>query len=147
MNPIYKCSICGNETFEVDMDYLVGTDHLVCVLKNIKLKTKLKIENPHHINCKNYLYDGSIVEISYMGLEERVSASDEKPYIIYKFEGYKNRSFSKIVKFELHTDIHDNKVQMNISTQGAYQLGKINVDTIKNKDDLRNYMIDEVKRF
>lgn len=31
--PYYVCSICGNSTKDVDYDYLVGYDHLSCVLK------------------------------------------------------------------------------------------------------------------
>lgn len=30
---VWKCSYCGNGTYEVDSDYLVGFDHLSCVLK------------------------------------------------------------------------------------------------------------------
>ena len=29
----YTCSICGGDTSEIDYDYLVGYDHLSCVLK------------------------------------------------------------------------------------------------------------------
>jgi DNA-directed RNA polymerase subunit RPC12/RpoP len=29
----YRCSICGEDTSEVEYDYLVGYDHLSCVLK------------------------------------------------------------------------------------------------------------------
>jgi hypothetical protein len=29
----YTCSICGGDTSEIDYDYLVGYDHLACVLK------------------------------------------------------------------------------------------------------------------
>jgi hypothetical protein len=30
----WNCSYCGENTFEVESDYLVGVDHLSCVLKN-----------------------------------------------------------------------------------------------------------------
>lgn len=30
----WNCSYCGENTFEVDSDYLVGIDHLSCVLKH-----------------------------------------------------------------------------------------------------------------
>ena len=30
----WNCSYCGVNTFEVESDYLVGVDHLSCVLKN-----------------------------------------------------------------------------------------------------------------
>ena len=141
------CQYCGKDTSNIDYDYLVGNDHLECALKNNKVKTKLKIENPHHINCKNYLLDGSFVEITYTGLEERINASDKKPYSIYKFEGVRNNTFSKLVKFELHTTIIADRVQMNIWRGLDMSVGSVYVDTIKNKDELRNYMIDEVKRY
>jgi hypothetical protein len=31
--PPYTCSICGNDTSKIDYDYLVGYDHLSCVLQ------------------------------------------------------------------------------------------------------------------
>lgn len=39
---LYVCSRCGNSTWEVDVDYLVGYDHLACHLLDEK---KLKLEN------------------------------------------------------------------------------------------------------
>ena len=30
----WECSYCGANTYEVDSEYLVGVDHLQCVLKN-----------------------------------------------------------------------------------------------------------------
>jgi hypothetical protein len=143
----WTCRYCGKDTNGVDMDYLIDTDHLSCVLQNNKVKTKLKIENPHHINCKNYLQDGSFIEISFMGWEDRINASDKKPYSIYKFEGVRNNTFSKLVKFELHTTIIADRVQMNIWRGLDMLVGSVYVDTIKDKDALRNYMIEEVKRY
>lgn len=32
----FTCSICNQDTSKVDMDYLVGYDHLSCVLENEK---------------------------------------------------------------------------------------------------------------
>lgn len=31
-NKLFECSICGEDTSEIDYDYLVSTDHLECVL-------------------------------------------------------------------------------------------------------------------
>ena len=37
----WKCSYCGENTFEVESDYLVGVDHLSCLLKyDIEKKEK-----------------------------------------------------------------------------------------------------------
>ena len=42
----WTCSICGEYTHEVDYDYLSGTDHLGCVLKEEEfLKEKRELEN------------------------------------------------------------------------------------------------------
>jgi hypothetical protein len=37
----WYCSYCGDHTYEVDSDYLVGVDHLSCLLKN-DTETKAK---------------------------------------------------------------------------------------------------------
>jgi hypothetical protein len=37
----WNCSYCGENTFEVESDYLVGVDHLSCLLKN-DTETKAK---------------------------------------------------------------------------------------------------------
>jgi len=143
----WTCRYCGKDTKCVDMDYLIDTDHISCVLQNNKVKTKLKIENPHHINCKNYLQDGSTIEIFFTGWEDRINAADNKPYSIYKFQGVKNNKMSGIIQFELHTTIIADRLQMNVWRGLDMLVDSVYVDTIKNKDELRNYMIDEVKRY
>ena len=45
MNPKYICSYCGKSTYEVDIDYLSGYDHLSCVISNSRMKRKLEISN------------------------------------------------------------------------------------------------------
>ena len=145
----YICSICGKDTSGIDYDYLMGFDHISCILENNKVKTKLKIENPSHINTKNYQMDGSIVEISYMGYEAKKNASDGRLYFVYKFEGHKNTFNRANVIFELHTDIRqiDNRVQLNIWKGGGMEFNSISVDIVKNRDELINRLIDEVNKY
>ena len=38
INHAWTCSICGGDTSDVDYDYLVGYDHLGCVLKEDEIK-------------------------------------------------------------------------------------------------------------
>jgi hypothetical protein len=38
INRPFTCSICGGDTSEIDYDYLVGYDHLGCVLKEKEVK-------------------------------------------------------------------------------------------------------------
>lgn len=143
----WTCRYCGKDTSNVDYDYLDGYDHLACALNNIKVKTKLKIENPHHINTKNYLMDGSFVEISFMGIEDYKNASDNKPYVVYKFEGFKNNTFSSIVQFDIHTTIIDSKVQFNIWKNGGMEFNSLPVELIKDRDELINRLIEEVNKY
>ena len=111
------------------------------------MKTKLKIQNPHHINTKNYQLDGSIVEISYIGIEDRINASDKKPYVVYRFEGVKNNTFSSIVQFDIHTTITDSKVQFNIWKNGGMEFNSLPIDLIKNRDELIVRLINEVNKY
>lgn len=110
-------------------------------------KKLLKIINPHHINTKNYQLDGSIVEISYMGIEDRVNASDKKPYKVYKFEGVKNNTFSSIVQFDIHMKITNNKVQFNIWKGGGMEFNSLPIELIKNRDELIVRLIKEVNKY
>lgn len=38
INRPFTCSICGGDTSEIDYDYLVGYDHLGCVLKEEEVR-------------------------------------------------------------------------------------------------------------
>jgi len=46
MKKEWICSICGKSTYDIDMDYLIGSDHLACVLslKNIKIENWDKLK-------------------------------------------------------------------------------------------------------
>ena len=142
----WTCRYCGKDTSDIDYDYLDGYDHLSCALSNIKMKTKLKITNPEKINSKNICLDKSIVEINYVGLNAAINAADKKPYSLYKFVGIKNSSFGSNTIFEIHTDITDNKVQFNIWRNGGVELNKLHVNVIRDRNELINRMIAEIKK-
>ncbi len=54
MNPKYICSICGQSTYDVDMDYLIGVDHLSCVLEISLKMNKIVIENWGKLNGQTF---------------------------------------------------------------------------------------------
>jgi hypothetical protein len=142
----WTCRYCGKDTKWIDVDYLVGTDHLQCVLENSKMKTKLKITNPEKINSKNICLDKSTIDIVYMGLNASINAADKKPYSLYKFVGVMNNSFGSNTIFEIHTNITDNKVQFNIWKNGVVELNKLHVNVIRDRNELINRMIAEIKK-
>ena len=142
------CRYCNKDTSDIDYDYLDGYDHLSCALNNFKVKTKLKITNPEKINSKNIWLDMSTVEITYMGHEVHTNASDNKPYTLYRFSGSKNSSFINNIVFEIHTNIKDNKVQFNIWNKNAsMEFSSLSVDVIRDRNELINRMIAEVKKY
>ena len=91
--------------------------------------------------------DGSFVEISFMGIEDYKNASDNKPYMVYKFEGIKNNTFSSIVQFDIHTTIIDSKVQFNIWKNGGMEFNSLPVALIKDRGGLINRLIEEVNKY
>ena len=140
----WTCRYCGKDTSDIDYDYLDGYDHLSCALENIKMKTKLKITNPEKINSKNICLDKSIVEINYVGLNAAVN-TDNETYTLYKFAGIMNSNWCNTI-FEIHTDIKDNKVQFNIWKNGGVELNRLPVNVIRDRNELINRMIAEVKK-
>ena len=140
----WTCRYCGKDTSDIDYDYLDGYDHLSCALENIKMKTKLKITNPEKINSKNICLDKSIVEINYVGLNAAVN-TDNETYTLYKFVGIMNSNWCNTI-FEIHTDIKDNKVQFNIWKNGGVELNRLHVNVIRDRNELINRMIAEVKK-
>lgn len=141
----WTCRYCGKDTSDIDYDYLDGYDHLSCTLNNNKMKTKLKITNPEKINSKNICLDKSIVEINYVGLNAAVN-TDNETYSLYKFVGVMNSNWCNTI-FEIHTDIKDNKVQFNIWKNGGVELNKLPVNVIRDRNELINRMIAEVKKY
>lgn len=146
MNEDWICEYCGKDTSGIDYDYLVGTNHLVCILTNNKMKTKLKITNPEKINTKNYLLDGSTIEICYMRNEASINAADNRVYTLYKFAGTKNSGFKHNAVFEIHTDIKDGKVQFNIWSGTTMITDYLPVELVKDRNELINRMIAEIKK-
>ena len=140
----WTCRYCNKDTSDIDYDYLDGYDHLSCALNNIKVKTKLKITNPEKINSKNICLDKSIVEINYVGLNAAVN-TDNETYTLYKFVGIMNSNWCNTI-FEIHTDIKDNKVQFNIWKNGGVELNKLPVNVIRDRNELINRMIAEIKK-
>jgi hypothetical protein len=140
----WTCRYCGKDTSDIDYDYLHGYDHLSCALNNFKVKTKLKITNPEKINSKNICLDKSIVEINYVGLNAAVN-TDNETYTLYKFVGIMNSNWCNTI-FEIHTDITDNKVQFNIWKNGGVELNKLHVNVIRDRNELINRMIAEIKK-
>lgn len=144
----WTCQFCGGDTSDVEYEYLDGHNHLSCTLdylKNNEVNRKLKITNPEKINSKNICLDKSIIEIVYMGHEASVNA-DSETYTLYKFIANNHTKLLDNIIFEIHTTINNNKVQFNIWKNGGVEFSSLPINVIRDRNELINRMIAEVKK-
>ena len=103
MNPKYICSYCGKSTYEVDIDYLSGYDHLSCVISNSRMKRKL--ENWNKLNGQMF---------SVMGIEfqfEKAEQTTDGRYTVWL-----NEEISKAPNSLMRVDLYINDMQIDIKT-------------------------------
>lgn len=53
----WVCKYCGEDTSDVDYDYLIGTDHLICLLQSDTEKP-IEIENWHKLDNNQFEFRG-----------------------------------------------------------------------------------------
>lgn len=82
------CRYCGEDTSGVDYDYLIGTDHLICILQSDDEKP-IKIENWDKLN-------NQVFEIA--GVPMRISGTDimESRYTANVYEMVNGEQFIRI---------------------------------------------------
>lgn len=145
----WTCKYCGQDTSNIDYDYLDGYNHLSCTLEFLtkKMKTRINLKNPDKINSLNYCLNGDTVEINYNGYDLRYNDMTGESYIIYKFAARKNRSSITDITFELYNDINPlNQIQLNTFRYGSMQSELLDASIVKNKDKFLNTLIDLVNK-
>ena len=97
------CAYCGKNTSDVDYDYLVGTNHLVCVMQSDN--KKIKLENWNKLNGQLF---------SVMGVEfqfEKAEQTSDGRYTIWLNEEISNSAISL-----MRVDFYINDMQIDIKT-------------------------------
>ena len=97
------CAYCGKNTSDVDYDYLVGTNHLVCVMQSDN--KKIKLENWNKLNGQLF---------SVMGVEfqfEKAEQTSDGRYTIWLNEEISNSAISL-----MRVDLYINDMQIDIKT-------------------------------
>ena len=95
------CKYCGKDTSDVDYDYLVGVDHLGCILN---LKT-MKLENWNKLDGQRF---------SVMGVEfqfEKAEQNTDGRYTVWLNEEILNSAISL-----MRVDLYINDMQIDIKT-------------------------------
>lgn len=82
------CKYCGQDTSDVDYDYLVGTDHLVCILQS-EVEKKVEIENWHKLD--NIQFDFKGVPMKVFG-----TSKVDSRYTIDVYELVNNEMFIRV---------------------------------------------------
>ena len=97
------CAYCGKNTSDVDYDYLVGTNHLVCVMQSDN--KKIKLENWNKLNGQLF---------SVMGIEfqfEKAEQTTDGRYTVWLNEEISNSPISL-----MRVDLYINDMQIDIKT-------------------------------
>lgn len=97
------CAYCGKNTSDVDYDYLVGTNHLVCVMQSDN--KKIKLENWNKLNGQMF---------SVMGIEfqfEKAEVAEDGRYTVWL-----NEEISKAPNSLMRVDLYINDMQIDIKT-------------------------------
>ncbi len=126
MNPKYICSYCGKSTYEVDIDYLSGYDHLSCVISNSRMKRKL--ENWNKLEGQQF---------SIMGVDFQFEKAEEvdSRYTIWLNENISNAPIS-LMRVDLYVDTMEVDIKTFVpntfSSPPHHTNKKITKDHIKN---------------
>ena len=97
------CAYCGKNTSDVDYDYLVGTNHLVCVMQSDN--KKIEIHNWNKLNGQLF---------SVMGIEfqfEKAEQTTDGRYTVWLNEEILNSAISL-----MRVDSYINDMQIDIKT-------------------------------
>lgn len=97
------CAYCGKNTSDVDYDYLVGTNHLVCVMQSDN--KKIEIHNWNKLNGQLF---------SVMGIEfqfEKAEQTTDGRYTVWLNEEILNSAISL-----MRVDLYINDMQIDIKT-------------------------------
>lgn len=73
----WVCSVCGENTYNVDSDYLSGIDHLSCLLTEELKEEKKNQKNDHLHELKNQL---SNLQTYMSQIEKQLSRLEEYPH-------------------------------------------------------------------
>lgn len=97
------CKYCGGDTSDVDYDYLIGVDHLICFMQSDT--KKIKLENWNKLNGQMF---------SVMGVEfqfEKAEVAEDGRYTVWLNEEISNAPHSL-----MRVDLYIHVMQIDIKT-------------------------------
>lgn len=119
------CRYCGEDTSGVDYDYLVGTDHLICILQSGDEKS-IKIENWDKLDKKEF-------EIAGVPMRVYGTESFESRYTIDVYEMVNGEMFMRV---DLWSD--NKELSTKIFPPGQFTSVPIHLERYITKEHLKD---------
>jgi len=135
MNSKYICQYCGKSTYDVDIDYLVGYNHLSCDLESQnkafqKKKKPMEIKNWKKLNSQKFDVMGAsfvIMDTSEPGL------SDGTIYTAWVYPYNDSEAFLRVTLFS-----NDMQLQVKVLPPGQFTIPPMDLTTTLTKVHLSN---------
>ena len=121
----WVCKYCGEDTSGIDYDYLVGTDHLVCILQS-DVEKKVEIENWHKLDTTEFEFRG--VPMKIIG-----TSKVDSRYTIDVYEMVNGEMFLRV---DLWAD--NKELSVKIFPPGQFTSPPIHLDRYITKDHLKD---------
>ena len=131
----YICRYCGQSTYNVDMDYLVGYDHLSCDLESQnkafqKKKKPMEIKNWTKLNSQKF----DVMGASFVIMDTRIDTNDTGN--IYSFWVYPYNDSEAFLRVTLFSN--DMQLQIKVLPPGQFTIPPMDLTTTITKVHLSN---------
>jgi len=132
----YFCTYCGQSTYDVDVDYLVGFDHLSCVLNDVPKEKKMNKKKPMEI--KNWTKLNSqkfdVMGASFVIMDTRIDNNDTgNIYSAWVYPYNDSEAFLRVTLFS-----NDMQLQIKVLPPGQFTIPPMDLTTTITKVHLSN---------
>ena len=131
----YICRYCGQSTYNVDMDYLVGYDHLSCDLESQnkafqKKKKPMEIKNWTKLNSQKF----DVMGASFVIMDTRIDTNDiGNTYSFWVYPYNDSEAFLRVTLFS-----NDMQLQVKVLPPGQFTVPPMDLTTTITKVHLSN---------
>jgi hypothetical protein len=135
MNSKYICQYCGKSTFDVDIDYLVGYNHLSCDLESQnkafqKKKKPMEIKNWTKLNGQKF----DVMVASFVIMDTRIDTNvNGNIYSAWVYPYNDSEAFLRVTLFS-----NDMQLQVKVLPPGQFTTPPMDLTTTLTKVHLSN---------
>jgi hypothetical protein len=137
----YICAYCGKNTYDVDIEYLIGGNHLSCVLmdqlsdaidgeKKMKKKKPMEIKNWTKLNSQKF----DVMGASFVIMDTRIDTNDiGNIYSAWVYPYNDSEAFLRVTLFS-----NDMQLQIKVLPPGQFTIPPMDLTTTITKVHLSN---------